>query len=101
MNYGHKLFETEATGSGNAAFSPQFEFGHGLSYTSFNYSNLRLDHKQVAMNGQVNLSVTVTNSVQRAGKEVVLLYVPERVASLTPAGKRFTPFAKVYLVPVQ
>ena len=49
---------------------------------------LHLDHKQVPMNGQVNLSVTVTNSGQRAGKEVVLLYVRERVASLSPAGKR-------------
>jgi beta-glucosidase len=101
LTYDHKLFETQSTGFGNAAFSPQFEFGHGLSYTSFNYSNLRLDHKQVAMNGQVNLSVTVTNSGQRAGKEVVLLYVRERVASLTPAGKRVKRFAKIYLEPGQ
>src|SRR3989442_9328830 len=97
ITYDHKLFETEATGSGNAAFMPQFEFGHGLSYTTFTYSNLRLDHKQVPMNGQVNLSVTVTNSGQRAGKEVVLLYVRERVASLSPAGKRVKRFAKIYL----
>ena len=101
ITYDHKLFETQSTGFGNAAFSPQFEFGHGLSYTSFNYSNLRLDHKQVAMNGQVNLSVTVTNSGQRAGKEVVLLYVRERVASLTPAGKRVKRFAKIDLEPGQ
>src|ERR1700730_1220441 len=101
ITYDHKLFETEATGFGNAAFRPQFEFGHGLSYTTFNYSNLRLNHKQVAMNGQVNLSVTVTNSGQRTGKEVVLLYVRERVASLTPAGKRVKRFAKIYLEPGQ
>jgi beta-glucosidase len=101
ITYDHKLFETEATGFGNAAFAPQFEFGHGLSYTTFNYSNLRLDRKQVAMNGQVNLSVTVTNSGQRAGKEVVLLYVRDRVASLTPAGKRVKRFAKIYLEPGQ
>jgi len=101
ITYDHKLFETEATGSGNAAFMPQFEFGHGLSYTTFNYSNLRLDHKQVPMNGQANLSVTVTNSGQRAGKEVVLLYVRERVASLSPAGKRVKRFAKIYLEPGQ
>jgi len=101
ITYDHKLFETEATGSGSAAFMPQFEFGHGLSYTTFNYSNLRLDHKQVPMNGQANLSVTVTNSGQRAGTEVVLLYVRERVASLSPAGKRVKRFAKIYLEPGQ
>jgi beta-glucosidase len=101
ITYDHKLFETEATGSGNAAFMPQFEFGYGLSYTTFNYSNLQLDHKQLPMNGQVNLSVTVTNSGQRAGKEVVLLYVRERVASLSPAGKRVKRFAKIYLEPGQ
>jgi len=101
ITYDHKLFETEATGSGNAGFMPQFEFGHGLSYTTFNYSNLRLDHKQVPMNGQANLSVTVTNSGQRAGTEVVLLYVRERVASLSPAGKRVKRFAKIYLEPGQ
>ncbi len=97
ITYDHKLFETEATGFDNATFRPQFEFGHGLSYTTFNYTNLRLDRKQVPMNGQVNLSVTVTNSGQRGGKEVVLLYVRERVASLTPAGKRVKRFAKIYL----
>jgi beta-glucosidase len=101
ITYDHKLFETEATRSGNVAFMPQFEFGHGLSYTTFNYSNLRLDQKQVPMNGQLNLNVTVTNSGQRAGKEVVLLYVRERVASLSPAGKRVKRFAKIYLDPGQ
>jgi beta-glucosidase len=101
ITYDHKLFETQATAFGNEAFTPQFEFGHGLSYTTFAYSNLRLDRKQVPMGGEVNVNVTVTNSGPRAGKEVVLLYVRDRVASLTPAGKRVKRFAKIYLEPGQ
>jgi beta-glucosidase len=101
ITYDHKLFETQSTTFGNAAFTPQFEFGHGLSYTTFAYSNLRLDRKQVPMGGEVNVSVTVTNSGPRAGKEVVLLYLHDRVASLTPAGKRVKRFAKIYLEPGQ
>jgi beta-glucosidase len=101
ITYDHKLFETQSTTFGNAAFTPQFEFGHGLSYTTFAYSNLRLDRKQLPMGGEVNVSVTVTNSGSRAGKEVVLLYVRDRVASLTPAGKRVKRFAKIYLDPGQ
>jgi beta-glucosidase len=101
ITYDHKLFETQATTFGNEAFTPQFEFGHGLSYTTFAYSNLRLDRKQVPMGGEVNVNVTVTNSGPRAGKEVVLLYVRDRVASLTPAGKRVKRFAKIYLEPGQ
>jgi beta-glucosidase len=101
ITYDHKLFETQATAFGNEAFTPQFEFGQGLSYTTFAYSNLRLDRKQVPMGGEINVAVTVTNNGQRAGKEVVLLYLSDRVASLTPPGKRVKRFAKIYLEPGQ
>jgi beta-glucosidase len=101
VTYDHKLFETEATSYGNAAFNPQFEFGHGLSYTTFTYSNLRIGQKQVPLNGSVGISVTLTNSGQRAGKETVILYVRDVVASIAPPGKRVRRFAKVYLEPGQ
>jgi len=99
VTYDRKQFETEATSFGNAAFSPQFEFGHGLSYTTFAYSNLRLSQRQVPLNGSVGVSVTVTNAGQRAGKETVILYVRDEVASLSPPGKRVRRFGKVYLEP--
>ena len=85
LTYDHKLFETEETSFGNSAFNPQFEFGQGLSYTTFAYSNLQVSPKTVPMNGQVSVSVTVANTGQRAGKDAVLLYVRDVAASITPA----------------
>ncbi|MDT5123301.1 MAG: beta-glucosidase [Acidobacteriota bacterium] len=101
LTYDHKLFETEQTSFGNSAFSPQFEFGQGLSYTTFAYSNLQVSPKTVPMNGQVQVSVSVTNTGQRAGKETVILYVRDEVASITPPGKRVKRFSKIYLEPGQ
>lgn len=101
ITYDHKAFETENTAFGNMAFKPQFEFGQGLSYTTFAYSDLRLDKKTVTSNGDISVSVTVTNSGRRSGKEVVQLYVSDLVASLSPAGKRLKRFAKIYLEPGQ
>jgi beta-glucosidase len=83
------------------AFTPQFEFGQGLSYTTFGYSDLRLGQKTISGTADLAISVTVTNSGRRAGKEVVQLYVTDLVASLSPAGKRLKRFAKVYLEPGQ
>jgi beta-glucosidase len=101
INYDHKPFETENTAFGNMAFKPQFEFGQGLSYTTFGYSELRLGQKTITGNGDLSVSVTVTNNGRRAGKEVVQLYVSDLVASLSPAGKRLKRFAKIYLEPGQ
>jgi beta-glucosidase len=99
VTYDHKLFETEATSFGNMAFNPQFAFGHGLSYTTYAYSDLRLERKQVPWGGAVRVSVTVRNAGRRAGKETVILYVRDVVASLAPPGRRVRRFAKVYLEP--
>jgi beta-glucosidase len=99
--YDHKLFETEATSFGNSPFNPQFEFGQGLSYTTYAYSNLKLDQNRMRRNGQLGVSVTVTNTGTRAGREVALLYVRDLVASITPPGKRVRRFAKISLEPGQ
>lgn len=101
ITYDHKPFETEDTAFGNMAFSPQFEFGHGLSYTTFVYSDLQLSQKTITGSGDVSVTVKVSNSGQRAGKEVVQLYVSDLVASLSPPGKRLRRFAKIYLEPGQ
>lgn len=99
--YDHKLFETEETSFGNAANKPQFDFGFGLSYTSFAYSNLKLSSDSMTMNGEITVSVDVKNTGNRSGKESVILYVRDEVASLSPAGKRVRRFAKISLEPGQ
>lgn len=95
--YDHKLFETEETSFGNAANKPQFDFGFGLSYTSFAYSNLKLSSDSMTMNGEMRVSVDVKNSGNRSGKETAILYLRDEVASLSPAGKRVKRFAKISL----
>ncbi len=101
LTYDHKLFEVEETSFGNVATTPQFNFGHGLSYTSFEYSDLSLDKKTVPMNGSVTVSFNVRNTGSRAGKETAILYLRDDVASIAPAGKRVKRFAKISLEPGQ
>ncbi|HSE33655.1 MAG TPA: glycoside hydrolase family 3 N-terminal domain-containing protein [Pyrinomonadaceae bacterium] len=99
LMYDRPAFETEFFD--NAGIKPLFEFGSGLSYTTYSYKDLRLDKKTVAKQDEVAVSVTVTNTGSRAGKEVVQLYLTDLVASLTPAGKRLKRFAKIHLEPTQ
>ncbi|PYS43284.1 MAG: beta-glucosidase, partial [Acidobacteria bacterium] len=84
MTYDHKAFETESFDS--AGIRPQFQFGEGLSYATFSYKDLRLDRKTIGTGDQLSVSVTVTNSGHRAGKEIVQLYLSDLVASLSPPG---------------
>jgi beta-glucosidase len=81
------------------AFNPQFQFGEGLSYTTFAYSDLRLGKQTISANEELPVSVTVKNTGNRAGKEAVLVYVSDLVASISPPGKRLRRFAKVSLAP--
>ncbi|HEU4930738.1 MAG TPA: glycoside hydrolase family 3 N-terminal domain-containing protein [Pyrinomonadaceae bacterium] len=101
INYDHKPFETENTAFGNMAFNPQFQFGEGLSYTTFAYSDLRLGKQTISANEELPVSVTVKNTGSRAGKDAVLVYVSDLVASISPPGKRLRRFAKINLDPGQ
>jgi len=101
INYDHKPFETENTSFGNLAFNPQFGFGDGLSYTTFAYSDLKLGKDTISANEELPVSVTVKNTGNRAGKESVLVYVSDLVASISPPGRRLRRFAKVNLDPGQ
>ena len=77
----------------------QWPFGYGLSYTTFAYSNLRIDKTEFTVADSLTFSVDVKNTGQRAGKESVLLYVSDLVASLTPDVRRLRAFDKVLLQP--
>jgi len=101
ITYDHKPFETENTAFGNLAFKPQFEFGEGLSYTTFKYSDLRLDKTTINPNDELAVTLLVANSGSRAGKEIVQVYVSDLVASLSPPIKRLRRFAKIHLEPGQ
>ena len=99
LMYDRPAFETESFD--NAGIKPLFEFGSGLSYTTYSYKDLRLDKKAINTQDEVAVSVTVSNTGSRAGKEVIQLYLTDLVASLTPAGKRLKRFAKIHLEPNQ
>jgi beta-glucosidase len=78
---------------------PLWEFGHGLSYTSFDYSNLRIETPRVRRDGEVRLSVDVANTGARAGAEVVQLYIRDVLASVTTPVKQLRGFERVELKP--
>ena len=79
--------------------APLFPFGHGLSYTTFTYDNLRLSAGALAPGETLTVTVDVTNSGPRAGQEVVQLYVRDARASLARPEKELKGFAKVALEP--
>jgi beta-glucosidase len=99
FTYDHKVFEGEDWGEGKAQAAPQFEFGSGLSYTTYSYSDLHVAPATASGNQTIQVEVTVKNSGERAGKEVVQLYLSKRFASVTPPLKRLKRFAKVSLQP--
>jgi beta-glucosidase len=99
FTYDHKLFSGEDGPDTQAKYGPQFEFGTGLSYTTFSYSDLHVSPATASGDQKVRVEVTVKNSGGRAGKEVVQLYLNERFASVTPPLKRLKRFAKVLLEP--
>jgi beta-glucosidase len=77
--------------------TPLFPFGHGLSYTSFGYSELRLSTPRITPAGTLRVSVTVTNTGAREGAEVVQLYVHDEVASVTRPVRALAGFRRVSL----
>jgi len=95
--YDHKKSEDAAPNK----FDPQWEFGHGLSYTTFKYGNLKLDKKQLSPNDKLTVTVNIANTGSREGAEIVQLYLSDVVASVTPPVKSLKRFSKVHLKPGQ
>ena len=102
-NYDYKVSEEVGTMSGaynyDAKVSLQWPFGYGMSYTTYEYSNLRVDKTRFDANDVLTVSVDVKNTGNRAGKESVLLYTSDLVASMVPDNKRLRAFDKVELQP--
>ena len=101
--YDYKVSEHRETMEGSynydAIMDVQWPFGHGLSYTAYAYSNLQVSAAEFAAGDVLKVSVDVTNTGDRAGKEAVLLYSSDLVASLIPDVKRLRGFEKVDLEP--
>ncbi len=101
--YIHKYSEEQVKSAGmynyEGDFSPEFHFGFGLSYTDFDYKNLRLSATQISGKEKLEIKVEVTNTGKMAGKEVVQLYTSDLVASITPDVKRLRRFEKLLLQP--
>lgn len=99
--YIHKYSDQTANPQGaydySADFNPQYQFGYGLSYTTFAYSNLKLDKTAVSPAETLTATVTVRNTGNREGKEVVQLYISDLIASVTPDVKRLRGFEKITL----
>jgi len=77
----------------------QYEFGRGLSYTTFEYSNLTLSSTKLSSEGNIQVSVNVKNTGNRSGKEVVMLFSSDLYASISPDNQRLRGFEKISLEP--
>ena len=101
--YDYKVSEEVGTMAGaynyDAKVSLQWPFGYGLSYTTFDYANLRVDKTSFTADDVLTVSVDVKNTGKRAGKEAVLLYSSDLIASIVPDNSRLRDFTKVVLAP--
>lgn len=79
--------------------TPLYPFGYGLSYTTFQYDNLKISSPTLKANQKIEVSVQVTNTGKMAGHEVVQLYVRDLVGSVTRPVKELKHFRKIYLDP--
>lgn len=84
---------------GNGYYRVQYPFGHGLSYTTFSISPPQLNRSEMGANESAELTVTVKNTGQRAGDEVVQLYVTQRYGSLVAPVKQLKAFQRITLQP--
>ena len=102
-NYDFKKSEEVGTMEGaydyNAKITQQWGFGHGLSYTSYQYSNLKVSQSDFRHGDIIKVSVDVKNTGKVAGKESVLLFSSDLIASMVPDGRRLRAFNKIELQP--
>ena len=101
--YDYKVSEEVGTMAGaynyDAKVSLQWPFGYGMSYTTFEYANLKVDKATFSADDILTVSVDVKNTGSHAGKEAVLLYSSDLVASIVPDNKRLRDFTKIELQP--
>lgn len=93
VHYDRKPTEDNDTKYGKNAYNPLYDFGHGLSYTQFKYSDLKVTYSD--KEEHIGVSVTVTNTGTQTAKEVIQVYYRDEYASITPSVKKLCAFEKV------
>ena len=102
MHYDHKQSELiNANIWQNNFYNPQWDFGYGLSYTEFMYSNMQISSNTMSLGEDLIVSVDVTNTGVTIGKEVVQLYIRDHFASISPPLKKLKRFTKIELKPLE
>ena len=99
MPYWHKKADIRDKNWRYDGFYPQYEFGYGLSYTTFEYSNLKLSGDTLIAGDSLRISVDVSNTGDREGKEIVEVYIRDLVASVSPDVRKLVRFKKINLAP--
>jgi len=89
----HIMYVTNYLDSGNL---PQYSFGHGLSYSDFVYEDMKISSDEMTADGEIKVSITVKNDSDRAGKEVVMLYMQDLFASTARPVQQLLDFKKLY-----
>ncbi len=97
--YDHPLSDERDVNFGLKGFTPQYEFGHGLSYTTFEYNELKTNKETYNIGEEIVVSVKLSNTGEVEGKEAALLFISDEVASISPAVKQLKRFEKTLLKP--
>ncbi|MDB4126808.1 glycoside hydrolase family 3 C-terminal domain-containing protein [Flavobacteriales bacterium] len=102
MHYDHKQSELlNANTWEENYYNPQWDFGYGLSYTKFEYSNLTLSKNKITSTDSLLVKVDITNIGVREGKEVIQMYIRDHYASISPPLKKLKRFTKIKLNPLE
>jgi len=99
LSYDHKHSDSIGPDKETPGFNPLYEFGHGLSYTTFHYDNLEVPATPLGKSDTLTLSVDVTNTGKRKGTETVHVFIRDLFASVVPPVKRLRAFRQVELSP--
>jgi len=99
VTYYHKKTDIRAADWSYNGFYRQYDFGFGLSYTTFEYANFKISTDTLSENKQLTFTVDVSNTGKREGKEVVQAYIKDLIATVSPDSKRLIRFTKINLKP--
>jgi len=98
VNYNHKHSDNISVPNYyDSDYDQQYEFGDGLSYTSFEYSNLSISATEMNQDGAIEVTAKITNTGSKKGKEAVLLFVSDLYASITPEVRALKGYKKIFL----